>query len=128
MSIKGTIKFDNYETERIVMRKKTQFRIPESLYKNNIKNNINFEIGDLFFIHGTNCFIEILAIQKQKLKDISEAEFIEEGCPEEFLLGSNWFYPQWEKLFGELYLLKYNPDVLVFEFKVSEEIFNLPPQ
>jgi hypothetical protein len=42
--------------------------------------------------------LEVDEIRFERLQDISEGDIIAEGCPNEFLLGRNWFVPRWDAL------------------------------
>jgi hypothetical protein len=42
-------------------------------------------------------FVTSTDIMVRRVQELDEGDFIFEGCPSEYLLGSNWFVPVWDK-------------------------------
>jgi len=62
----------------------------------------------------------ITAITAERLQMITEADIIAEGCPNEFLLGQNWFRPLWDSINGKKAPWLKNPWVWPISFKKYE--------
>lgn len=65
---------------------------------------------------ASRLLLENTEIHVERLQDITERDIIAEGCPKEFLLGTNWFQPLWESINGAGSWDK-NPWVWVVSFK-----------
>jgi len=63
--------------------------------------------------------LEITGVRVERLQEISEGDIIAEGCPSEFLLGTNWYRPLWESINGPG-SWDANPFVWVVEFRKLE--------
>jgi hypothetical protein len=60
--------------------------------------------------------LEIVSLKVERVQDISEGDIIAEGCPDEYLLGKNWYRPLWDEING-IGSWEANPWVWVVEFK-----------
>jgi len=61
--------------------------------------------------------LEVTNIRVERLQDITEADIIKEGCPNEILYGTGWYRDLWNEINGKKYPWSSNPFVWVIEFK-----------
>jgi len=47
-------------------------------------------------------FLLVTSVQAQRVQDVSEGDIIHEGCPNEYLLGQNWFRPLWDSIYANM--------------------------
>lgn len=63
--------------------------------------------------------LNVKAVRIERVQEISEGDCMMEGCPKEFLLGQNWFWPLWNTIHKKKPENQWdaNPWVVVIEFK-----------
>jgi len=135
---KGKVKWQVGKKYPVCVKGKQVWYCPKCKSNLSIAKYIYDEIGKSFALKigavCNNCeeyakplFIELTAIRKEKLLDITEEEAKKEGFKDRtrFIEGFCWIYYKWNA--GEVFrnimsgkILSLNPDVWVLEFKVVE--------
>jgi hypothetical protein len=64
-------------------------------------------------------FITPTSIKVRRVQELDEGDFIFEGCPNEYLLGKNWFVPTWDKQYPKT---PWDSNPWVVTYKCSIEV------